>query len=404
MNKIMKNSLLIYMSLTLILVGMAFSAYAITATDADQYITRSQYSVYISELSTLLDETESNLFGKINKYRTTDVKFVTWDTPNKYYNTQGSDGGYYSGGNYFLRKRINPNAWQYSWGYSAGNRGNKTNGRYTDFSIYRLWNGNYYLGKTLTYITTDTNPIYYSATVNYAVPVENFPGWYLEIRPWAIYNSTEALVSLVKLDPNAPVTPTTSDTLHLRFKKDLFDYAGSATPVFTTTKKSWNTTVSYWSNTSYNQPFTYTYNQQETRTGTVALSAQTWIEEETGDYLCELKNMTPSAPTTSNYTVYFSGTTNAISALVPKDNVEYVCGNTIGIVNVDAYYAGVIPLARRIGTGDSNDAYWEYEFVDNPNGLKYWHAYRKARTAYPPGITGGFVYPYGVHYSLPIVY
>ncbi len=98
------------MSLTLILVGMAFSAYAITATDADQYITRSQYSVYISELSTLLDETESNLLGKINKYRTTDVKFVTWDTPNKYYNTQGGDGGYHTGGNYFPKKRINPNA------------------------------------------------------------------------------------------------------------------------------------------------------------------------------------------------------------------------------------------------------------------------------------------------------
>ena len=401
MNKIMKNSLLIYMSLTLILVGMAFSAYAITATDADQYITRSQYSVYISELSTLLDETESNLLGKINKYRTTDVKFVTWDTPNKYYNTQGADGGYHTGGNYFPKKRINPNAWSYAWGYSGGSQASKRNGRYTDYSIYRLWNGNYYLTKNMTWITTDSTPIYYYTTVNYAVPVENFPGWYLEIRPWAILNSTEAPVSLVKLDPNTTVTPTSSDTLKLRFKKTLFDYAASTTPVFTTTKKVWNGTVNYWNNTSYNQPLSHVHNYQESRTGTVALTTNTWIDSDTGDFLCELKGLTPSTGS-NNYTVYIASNTTAITALIPKDNVEYVCGNTTGNVQTSRSYA--IPYARFIGTRNYYDIYWEYEFVDCPNGLKYWHAFRKPRIAYPEGTTSGTPYPYGIHYSLPIVY
>ena len=81
MSKYLKKCLIIYTSLALILVGMAGATYAITATDADQYVTRSEYSVDMSYIQLKLDEKESSLLGIINKYRSTDIKLTTFDTP-----------------------------------------------------------------------------------------------------------------------------------------------------------------------------------------------------------------------------------------------------------------------------------------------------------------------------------
>ena len=50
MNRCIKNSLIIYTVLATILCGMIGVTYAITATDADQYVTRSQYATDMSRL------------------------------------------------------------------------------------------------------------------------------------------------------------------------------------------------------------------------------------------------------------------------------------------------------------------------------------------------------------------
>ena len=61
MNKYIKKCLVIYSALALILVGMVGVTYAITATDADQYVTRSQYAVDMAHLQNKLDEQEAGL-------------------------------------------------------------------------------------------------------------------------------------------------------------------------------------------------------------------------------------------------------------------------------------------------------------------------------------------------------
>ena len=103
MNKYIKKYLVAYISLAVIMCGMVGAAYAITAADAYSYVTRSEYATDMSYLQSKLDETESTLMGQINRYRSTDVKFVTWDTPTKY-DTSAADGGYHNGGNYNVRK------------------------------------------------------------------------------------------------------------------------------------------------------------------------------------------------------------------------------------------------------------------------------------------------------------
>ena len=92
----MQKCLIIYTSLALILVGMAGATYAITATDADQYVTRSQYAVDMAYLQNKLDEAEAGLLVNINRFRSTDVKMVTWDTPTRQAAASGSS--YYNQG------------------------------------------------------------------------------------------------------------------------------------------------------------------------------------------------------------------------------------------------------------------------------------------------------------------
>ena len=84
MNRYVKKTLMIYITLALVLIGMASVSYAVTAADAYSYVTRSEYATKMSELQQMLDEKESSLMGLINKYRTTDIKFVTFDSPDKY--------------------------------------------------------------------------------------------------------------------------------------------------------------------------------------------------------------------------------------------------------------------------------------------------------------------------------
>ena len=84
MNKYIKKTLVIYLSIATILVGMAGISYAITAGEADAYVTRARYTVEMEKLQNKLDEAEVTLLGKINKYRSSTIKFVTYDTPNKY--------------------------------------------------------------------------------------------------------------------------------------------------------------------------------------------------------------------------------------------------------------------------------------------------------------------------------
>lgn len=64
MNKYIKKCIIIYTSLALILMGMAGVTYAITATDADQYVTRSQYAVDMAHLQNKLDEQEAGLIDR----------------------------------------------------------------------------------------------------------------------------------------------------------------------------------------------------------------------------------------------------------------------------------------------------------------------------------------------------
>ena len=56
MNKYIRKCLIVYVSLATILCGMVGVTYAITATDADQYVTRSQYAVDMAHLQNKLDE------------------------------------------------------------------------------------------------------------------------------------------------------------------------------------------------------------------------------------------------------------------------------------------------------------------------------------------------------------
>ena len=54
MNKYIKKCLIVYTSLALILVGMAGAAYAVTASDADKYVTRSQFATDMAYLQNLI--------------------------------------------------------------------------------------------------------------------------------------------------------------------------------------------------------------------------------------------------------------------------------------------------------------------------------------------------------------
>ena len=109
MNNYIKKCLIVYISLATVLFGMVGVTYAITATEADQYVTRSQYAVDMAYLQNKLDEAEAGLLGNINKYRATNVKFVTYDTTTVKNEQKNEFKIYvtgYTGGNYFPSYQI----------------------------------------------------------------------------------------------------------------------------------------------------------------------------------------------------------------------------------------------------------------------------------------------------------
>ena len=427
MNKYIKKCLVIYSSLALILVGMVGVTYAITATDAYNYVTRSQYAVDMAHLQNKLDEKEAGLMGNINRYRSTDVKFVTYDTPD-HYNTvaafAGTSRGYHNGGNYFIRSRVDSSGWQFFHPWNDNSYGKQYAPSY---SIFKIWNGNYFITKNLFYVEENTSPTptYYHG-VNWAVPVEDLPGWYLVIFTYQMDNATRPWVSLVKLDPNVPMPNITGlnaiiNTEHtVRLKKNLFKYAGDNTAKLPTTMPApTSNDISFQkigdgqTNSRTIFPFSYTYISTESSFGTRTIYHRSWVDAETGDYMFSFRNLVPcgwsgggTLETAATFT-YITGTSfPAICRLIPVDNVEYVMGNSYG--NYVTYYAPnanySYPPAEAIGTGTHTDPYWRYEFVDGVNGIKYWHAYKYPTTEQQGTTTGRVRSPFGIHYSLPIVY
>lgn len=413
MSSNIKKHIAIYLALVLVLCGMASVSYAITAATSDNYITRAQYVVDMERLQNKIDEKEVTILGKINKLRSTDVKFVTWDTPNKYNTSTGYTGGYYNGGNYFPAYRI------------AGSSGNKFaagminspasafSSRYKTYSIYRLWNGDYYLTNGIAYNSaTDGSGTNYYTGVSCAVPVENYPGWYLTMFFFEQINvCMRYWISLVKLDPNVPmpsdaeITAMTNSDLQLRFKSALWRYNGAGTTRITSRYNNSISTGEY-VNISYMGPFGYTYRGNVSATNNRTLYYSSWVDETTGDYMMTIRNMRPCTQTNGEIVYYLSNSNPTLSRIIPADNVEYVMGGwtyypgDAHSISSTAGYSN-IPDARHIGDGLLNDPYWKYEFVDCENGIKYWHAYKKGTKQQ---LGTGWPTIMSAHYSLPIVY
>ncbi len=61
MNRHIKRYLVVYIALVLALVGITGVTYAITSTDADQYVTRSEYAVDMAHLQSKLESAEAGL-------------------------------------------------------------------------------------------------------------------------------------------------------------------------------------------------------------------------------------------------------------------------------------------------------------------------------------------------------
>ena len=418
MNKYIKKCIIVYSALTLVLVGMAGAAYAITATDADQYVTRSQYAVDMAYLQNKLDEAEAGLMGNINRFRSTDVKMVTWDTPTRQAASSGSgyNQGKHNGGNYFPRVGTNDSN-LYGFGYGDTNSINrKKDGAYASYSMYRLWNGNYYFQKDMSYrAEASSNDWEMNPLVSYALPVESHPGWYLIIKlRLGRRNGVVPLFSIVKLDPTSTTPmPMGGDVMTVRFKKDLFVYSGTAVPAITTTKVTNTVGCDYYQDTGENGAFAETWSTQyrQSRTGNFNVTTVTWLDDVTGDYMMTIScpyNMASGLQTNGNYycrLMHWNSFSGAWGQLIPKDNVEYMIGNTLGYLwsYGNATSMG-IPNPARIGTGTGYDGYWEYEFVDCENGIKYWHAYRPPRMTSLPSPAVGNPLPYGIHFCLPIVY
>lgn len=396
MNKYIKKCLVIYSALALMLVGMVGVTYAITATDADNYVTRSQYAVDMAHLQNKLDEKEAGLMGTLNRYRSTDVKFVTYDTPTKYCNSTDSRGGYYNGGNYWPHKPM-ANTAQYLFSpRTAGITDIKSNGTYGLYQLYRLYNGNYMFSKVLTYYPENSTGNLYVPCVIYALPVENFSGWYLINRLMRnAGNYIRTQTSLVRLDQNSPYSELDlyNKTIRVRFKSEFFTPGtyNSALPVTGTRTIS----THYWENVNYMHPFLAHHDLNIAQTNSSNITYNTRLESETGDYIVELTGVLPwTGPNYVNREYNLTGDNYyPASRLIPKDNVEYVISPQGPYVGAQMY-----PDPEYIGTGNSDDRYWRHEFVDCVNGIKYWHAVRSPDFHTANDNIGTF------HCCLPILY
>ena len=423
MNKYIKKCLVIYSALALILMGMVGVTYAITATDADQYVTRSQYAVDMAHLQNKLDEKEAGLLGEINRYRSTNIKFTTFDTPTIQYTGTGYGyQGYHRGGNAFPRTMSAGSQWNNGLGFmpNGGSAAEYVQGYYNPIQMWRLWNGNYYISTMITYrgsTDSSTSSDQYCPYVLCAVPVENYPGWYLVMKIYRQWSTQlEWWISLVKLDPNVPM-PSNAElinmrdngVLQIRFKKDLWDWANNYVPKYTTTPTARTYTADELQN-NYNAYLSGMW-KNLTVTYTRSLTFNSWVDGETGDFMMTIKNMKPSAEamlntgyTTALYRIY---TGCMMCSLLPKDNVEYMMGPLHYSINeesglLNTGYVPAYPDPRYIGTGLKYDTAYDIEIVDGVNGIKYWHTYKRPSTdrmsdGARPTIAGA-------HYSLPIVY
>lgn len=397
--KTIRKCLMIYISLALVLVGMAGAAYAVTASEADEYVTRARYVVDMEYLQNKLDETELTLMGKINKYRSTSVKFVTYDTPNKYDTNTGGlfTGGHHTGGNYFPKTRYNNGSFTYIWG-TTNDAAQTKDAAYRVYYINRIWNGNFYFTNATFFSDEGSTANWYIGCFNYALPVENLPGWYVVLKAYYHDNSVVYYGSLVKLDPNVAygdVAAIANMDLRLRLKKNLFVYSSDTTTRYPKKLQKSTGNASRLDNQSYHNGLTRSVWNRAT-TVTQAVESTAWTDEVTGDYMLTLKGMRPCSGT-YGFVEYMMGGFGFITRLIPADNVEYIQYAT------SVYESGTegYPDARHIGDGALNDPYWKYEFVDCINGIKYWHAHRPATKQQ---LGTGIPFAVGVHYSLPIVY
>ena len=397
MNKYIRKCLIVYTSLALILVGMAGAAYAITATDADQYVTRSQYAVDMAHLQNKLDEAEAGLMGNINRYRSTNVKFVTYDSPTKQDAASSYGQGYYNGGNLYPH-RPRANTQMYLLSPRTSNIVSMNSGKYLIYQLYRIYNGNYILGKVLCYSDQASNPTYFMPVARYAVPVENYPGWYVVHRLRGYQSGYHYVYfSLVKLDPNSPYNDTdlNNKTIKLRYKKDFF--VNGTHDLKNITIGSVNSSFNFWQNSNMFNPFMDCYNYNQGATSTQNMTFKTSIDEGTGDYMLEITNMVPYTGPTYNNREYMCGFSYFPPCVyIPRDNVEFVIGSTVGYT--DPGIGPFFPNPDSIGTGTGDDPKWRYEFVDCENGIQYWHA--QMSSSNHTSVT----YPVTVNTCLPIVY
>lgn len=413
MNKYIRKCLIVYVSLATILCGMVGVTYAITATDADQYVTRSQYAVDMAHLQNKLDEQEAGLMGNINRYRSTDVKFVTYDTPTNYNTTSTSgnkwSGGYHNGGNYYPRKRFNASGVQTAYGITSSYSDLSAANSYVHYYyMSRLYNGNYFIGRAKYSSPSDGSYAYYDG-YKYALPIENLPGYYFVFTNLFHDNIGRVIFSVAKLDPSAPTVATSTISamqLQLRFKKEFFiPITDQTQPPTNTTKPAESSfTGSYYDNNRWVPNLSFRYETNTSQSGTYTIYVTKWLDPDTGDYMATVRNVVPCQPGQS-LRAYFPVNTSFLACmLIPSDNVEYMTGSfyqTQATTNFGTTDMQLYPDMRFIGTGTGTDAQWNYEFVDCVNGIKYWHAYN---TPSKTPINGVNALGYKVHYSLPIVY
>jgi hypothetical protein len=352
--------------------------------------------------------------GNINRYRSTDIKFTTFDTPNKYKQSTNY-GGYHNGGNFFPRKVIGSSGDHYMYGHYAKQYNRITSNRTNDLVIYRLWNGNYFISPSFAgkESRSDDSTTEYVGHAMCAVPVEDLPGWYFVMGYYR--NRTDAAsmtASLVKLDPNTPyptnveIQQIKSDTHTIRFKKDLWQYNSDKTEstyAFTTTPITSSTGTAYNSNTVYLGPLVPLHLTNWTMSVSDTITWKGWLDPNTGDYMMTFQNMRPVHAYYDDPVYYHQGVAWLPCRFIPRDNVEYMMGPSGYLMyggSIKTSYSRSVPHARTIG--QPTDVYqigWTYEFVDADNGIKYWHA------KYTPTKTDTInSYNMAVNYSLPIVY
>ena len=424
MNKYIKKCLIVYTSLALILVGMAGAAYAVTASDADKYVTRSQFATDMAYLQNALDDKEAGLMGNIDRYRSTEMLFTTWDTPDLQSLGTGSWQGYHNGGNIFPKPIYSSGTWHYAYGVSNDSN-NFIYPYHNPLYLFRLWNGNYYITNYVGYRTsvdTSASANYYRGLMKCAVPVENLPGWYLVLSTYQAYTTyVHWCVALVKLDPNVPYGGSTQPDwnqiynmdLRIRFKKDLWKkiYSGRTMPT-SSTPVTGTYSCSYYANDDFSA-FTSTFKSSLGTSSSNTLTMSAWVDEETGDYMQTIKGLAPYYPGWGqrHYTLSSASNFCVLGGLIPSDNVEYMMGgpfmySTTTESGEYTNYVNAVPSPRFIGmtTGSNifgNDAF-DIEIVEGVNGIKYWHTYK--RPSKSKTLNGYVNSILGWHYSLPIVY